>query len=120
MDKIIATDVSRKKRTQVILLSVLTAAAILTCVWLLRHLLRSSIKKADVTVAVVETGNIENTLTASGEVFPEFEAVITSPINASIKNVSLNAGAGVETGQSIMTLDKESTEAAYQQLKFQL
>ena len=120
MDKVIATEVSRKKKRRVILLSALIAAAILSCVWLLRHSLKSSIKKADVTVAVVETGNIENTLTASGEVFPEFEAVITSPINASIKDVSLNAGAAVKTGESIMTLDKESTEAAYQQLKFQL
>ena len=92
MDKIIATEVGRKKRRQVILLSLLVAAGILLCLWLLRHSLKSSIKKSDVTVAIVETGNIENTLTASGEVSPEFEAVITSPINASIKDVSLNAG----------------------------
>jgi len=35
------------------------------------------------TTTVVEIGNIENTLNASGQILPEFEQVITSPINAS-------------------------------------
>src|SRR5688572_16329449 len=111
MDKLIATEVTRKKRRRIVLVLLLIAAVIVASAWMLRHSLTSSIKKADITIAQVETGSIENTLTASGEVWPEFEAVITSPINASIKEVLMNAGASVKAGESILTLDKESTEA---------
>jgi len=65
-------------------------------------------------------GNVENTLNATGEVLPEFEEVITSPINASIKNVVMDAGKKVNAGQSILTLDKSATENDYAKLKFQL
>jgi HlyD family secretion protein len=120
MDKVIAAEVNRKKRRSLVLVLLLITAVIVASAWMLRHSLKASIKKTDITMAKVETGSIENTLTASGEVWPEFEAVITSPINASIKEVLMNAGASVKAGESILTLDKESTEAEYQKLKYQL
>jgi HlyD family secretion protein len=87
---------------------------------LLRASLKTSLKKSAITTAVVERGNIENTLTATGEILPEFEEVITSPINASVQKVGLDAGSEVKAGQSILTLDKAATEIACEKLKFQL
>ena len=80
----------------------------------------STLKKSDITTAVVERGNIENTITASGEILPEFEEIITSPINASVQKVVMDAGSKVKAGQSILTLDKSASQTEYEKLKFQL
>ena len=87
---------------------------------LLRSSLASSAKKSGITTAVVEKGNIENTINASGEILPEFEEIITSPINASIQNILLDAGTPVKTGQSLLSLDKSASQMEYEKQKFGL
>ena len=82
--------------------------------------LKSSINKSAITTAVVEKGNIENTISATGEVLPEFEEIITSPINASIQKVMMDAGSKVNAGQPIIMLDKSASETELEKLKFQL
>ena len=87
---------------------------------LLRYTVKSSLKKSSITTAVVEKGNVENTITATGEVLPEFEQTLTSPINASVQKIILDAGSPVKAGQSLLTLDKSSSQMDYEKLKFQL
>ncbi len=89
-------------------------------VMLLRNSFASSIKKSAITTAVVEIGNIENTLNASGEILPEFEEIITSPIAASIQNVGVDAGSTVKSGQSVLMLDKSASQMEYEKQKFGL
>ncbi len=93
---------------------------LLACVWWLRNSLNSSIKKAEIRVAVAEMGDIENTLTASGEVQPEFEQVLTSPIAAILQQVYLEAGTAVKVGEKIVELDKEFTQIGFEKQKDQL
>jgi HlyD family secretion protein len=69
--------------------------------------------------AVVEKGDIENTISATGEILPEFEAIITSPINASVQKVIIDAGSKVKAGESILTLDKTASQTEFEKLKFQ-
>ncbi len=104
----------KKKRLFIILLILLGIAA---AVFILRSSFASSLKRSSITTAVAEQGNMQNTLNASGEVLPEFEEVITSPISASIQTVVLEAGSSVKTGQSILSLDKSSTQTEYERLK---
>jgi HlyD family secretion protein len=118
MDKNIEGEVSSRKRKKTIFIVSLIVVAIISGAFLLRSSFASTVKKSAITTAVVETGSIENTLNASGEVLPEFEEVITSPITASVKSVQLDAGTTVKTGQSVLTLDKSSAETEYQRLKF--
>lgn len=120
MDKVIEAEViSRKKRKTVIIL--LAIVGVLAAgVFLLRSSFASSLRKSAITTAVVEKGNIENTINASGEILPEFEEIITSPINASIQQVLADAGATVKTGQSVLTLDKAASQMEFEKLKFGL
>lgn len=120
MDKAIEEKIisRRKRKTTWIILSVLLV--IVAAVFFLRSSLASSIKKSAITTAVVEQGNIENTINASGEILPEFEEIITSPINASVQNVLLDAGTAVKAGQSVLTLDKSSSQTDYEKLNFGL
>ncbi len=107
----------KKKNLLVILVSILVVAA---GIFFLRFALGASVKKSVITTAVVEKGNIENTLTASGEILPEFEATITSPINASIQNVITDAGSKVKAGSSLLVLDKSASQTELEKLQFQL
>jgi HlyD family secretion protein len=120
MDISIESQVSGKKRRNVITIITITVVVIAALILLLRSSLQSSIPKKDFTTAVVEMGSIENTINASGEVLPEFEEIITSPINASIKNVVMDAGTNVKAGESILTLDKSATQTELEKLKFEL
>ncbi|QXU43548.1 efflux RND transporter periplasmic adaptor subunit [Pedobacter sp. D749] len=120
MDKLIEEEVSskRKKKTYLIIFIIIIVLAII--LWLVRFYFKPSLTDADITTARVETGIIENTINATGEVLPEFEEVLTSPINASIKNVSMDAGNKVNKGQSILLLDKSVSQTDYGKLQFQM
>ena len=120
MDKLIEEEVSskRKKKNYLIIFIVIIILAII--LWLVRFYFKPSLTSADITTAKVETGIIENTINATGEVLPEFEEVLTSPINASIKNVLMDAGNKVNKGQSILSLDKSVSQTDYGKLQFQM
>jgi HlyD family secretion protein len=120
MDTVIPQSDIRAKRNKTILIFSVVAIAIIAGIWFLRSGIKTSIKKTEITTAVVELGSIENTLTASGQIIAEFEQQVTSPINASIKDVLVDAGTTVKAGQPILSLDKEATQVEYEKLKFQL
>jgi len=120
MDTIIEAEVITKKRRKAVLITIFTVAVLIFSVWLLRASFQSTLKKSEITTAVVEMGNIENTINATGEILPEFEEILTSPIDASIQNAVVDAGNNVKPGQSIVTLDKSAAQADYEKLKFQL
>ncbi len=120
MDKLISGDIIRKRKQKGWILALASLLALCGAVWLLRTAVKSSVKRSEITTAVVEAGSVENTINASGEVLPEFEQVITSPINSSIQNVLIDAGTAVRPKQQILTLDKASTLAELEKQKFQL
>jgi HlyD family secretion protein len=120
MDTEITAEVVQQKRKKGIIYGLIAVAIIVVCILLIRAWLGSSVNASEISTAKVEIGNVENTLNATGEVLPEFEEVITSPINASIKNVVTDAGGKVKAGQSILTLDKSASENDYAKMKFQL
>lgn len=120
MDKEITLEVIAQKRRRTIIIVVITVVFFMLAIWLLRSFIKSSISRNEITTAIVEMGDIENTINASGEVLPEFEEIVTSPINASIKNVVIDAGNKVNAGQSILSLDKSATQTALEKQQFQL
>jgi HlyD family secretion protein len=120
MDQIIEQEVTARKKKKGIMIGLIAVLVLGGSIWLMRATLKSSIKRSDITTAVVELGSVENTLNATGEVLPEFEEILTSPINASIKKVVMDAGNKVKAGQSILTLDKSATQTEFERLNFQL
>lgn len=120
MDKEITLEVSSQKRKKGALITVISITVLILLIVVLRGFIKSSVKKSEITMATVEVGNIENTLNATGEVLPEFEEIITSPINASIKSALMDAGNKIKPGQSILTLDKSATQTEFDKLNFTL
>lgn len=120
MDTEITQEVLVQKRKKATVVIIIAIAAMVLAIWLIRIFLGSSVTRAEITTAKVEVGDVENTLNATGEVLPEFEEIITSPVNASITKVMTDAGGKVKPGQSILTLDKSASENDYAKQKFQL
>lgn len=120
MDKIIEEEVTRKKRKNFLRIGLLSLIVFAGAIVLLRSVFQSSLHKSEFTTAVVERGAVENTINATGEIAPEFEEIIISPIHASIRQVLMDAGNNVKAGQSILTLDKSASQTEYEKLKFQL
>src|SRR5690348_7438218 len=120
MDTIIEAEAKTKRRNKTIFITLITVVVLLSSVWLLRASFQSTLKRSEITTAIVEMGNIENTINATGEILPEFEEIITSPIDASIQNVVMDAGAQIKAGESILTLDKSAAQTEYEKLKFQV
>jgi HlyD family secretion protein len=120
MDKVIEAEMLSRKKKRIFWIVLVTLLLVVAATWWMRSFLTPSLKRSEFTTAVVEKGNVENTLTASGEVQPEFEETITSPINASVQQVMMDAGSPIKTGQSVLTLDKSSSQTEFEKLKFQL
>lgn len=120
MDTNISDEVIRRKKRKVFFIGSIIIVLLIACVMVLRASFSSSIRQQNITTAIVEMGRIENTITASGEILPEFEQVVTSPIDASIKSACADAGSSVRPGDAILSLDKQTTETEFEKLKFQL
>ncbi|MBD1362363.1 HlyD family efflux transporter periplasmic adaptor subunit [Mucilaginibacter sp. ZT4R22] len=120
MDQLIEREVTARKKKKGIMIGIIAVLVLAGSIWLMRATLKSSIKRSEITTAVVEMGSVENTLNATGEVLPEFEEILTSPINASIKNVVMDAGNKVQAGQSILTLDKSASQTEFEKINFQM
>jgi len=120
MDTVIEAEVIAKKKKKIIIMLLMTVLLFAAIIFALRFSLSSTIAKSVITTAVAEKGDIENTITATGEILPEFEASITSPINASVQKVLIDAGSKVKAGESILELDKSASQTTFEKLKFQL
>jgi HlyD family secretion protein len=120
MDKVISHSIVKARKNKSILVIAAIIVALGLSVWLVRSSIKSSINAREFTTGVIEKGAVENTINASGEILPEFEGIITSPINASVQSVTIDVGSPVKAGQSILTLDKSASQTESEKLKFEL
>ncbi len=120
MDRVISPEFVRQKRNKTLLVAAVSAAAILLILILFRTVLKTSVEAAKIRTAVAETGSVENTLEAAGEVIPAFEQTIASPIRAGIRKVLLTPGTRVQPGEAIVELDKSMTLIEFEKMKDQL
>jgi len=119
MDRSIEQQVTAARKKKILVYTLAGIVLMIAVMLLLRTVFSATLSQSQITTAVVERGDIENTVNASGEVLPEFEEVISSPVSASIQKVVMDAGAPIKAGQSVLTLDKSATTTEYQKLKFQ-
>ena len=85
-----------------------------------RKILSTNINLSEFRTTTVESGPVNQSVTASGIIIPSFEEVLTSPISGAIEKVHTLPGTAVEKGDELLQLDKEFTQLEYEQLKDQL
>ncbi|MEL6250743.1 MAG: HlyD family efflux transporter periplasmic adaptor subunit [Bacteroidota bacterium] len=110
--------ISKERIQQQWIRRILTVAGILAFISLAYYLTRRglalSIDGDRILISTAEIGRVAHTLTASGLVSPAFEEVISSPIQANIKEVLLPLGTEIKPGQSILALDKSFAQLDYE------
>jgi HlyD family secretion protein len=116
MDRDISPATQRRRQLRTWLLGFGALAALLAAGLGLRTVMRPSLQRADILTAVVEKGDVDATLTAAGTVIPAREAVLTSPIQSTIRRVVLAVGTRVQPGQTILELDKDLAASALAKL----
>jgi HlyD family secretion protein len=115
-------DVSFRRRRmlrRMALATGLAAAAAAAFIWGPR-LIAPSIARARIRTARVDAGSIEATITASGTVLPEFEQVISSPVNARVLKIRERPGAILSKGEAIIQLDLNESMLAIEKLNQQI
>ncbi|WP_109699339.1 efflux RND transporter periplasmic adaptor subunit [Chitinophaga deserti] len=120
MDRSLPSSFTQSIRRKRWIWAFIAVVAIVLTILAIRMFFHASVSRASIQTAQTGKGDIENTLTASGEVLPEFEEVITSPVSASILEVSVAAGASVKEGQPLLKLDKAAVESELEKGKFLL
>jgi HlyD family secretion protein len=80
-------------------------ALVLSAIILMASWLSPSVERSRIQTARVERGSIEGAIEASGTVVPEFDAVITSPIDAQVVRILKRIGDSVVKGESLVILD---------------
>ena len=116
MDRAIAESIQtqRKRRRWLVVAGAMLLA--LAAVLAFRTVLKPSLRRGDILTATVETGEVEASITAAGTIIPGREAVITSPIQSTIRRVPVVVGARVVAGETILELDKDLTNSALAKL----
>lgn len=120
MDREIPAEAKRKNARKRIRIYTTSAIALIGIILLFSWLIHPSVKRSRLLTTIARQGPIEASLTASAVIIPECEEVITSPITAVIEKVNHPAGARVDSGQSILKLNKEFVILEYQKLLDQL
>jgi HlyD family secretion protein len=120
MDREVEPDYVKKQNRRYWIIGFVSLVIAVIGIYLLRRSLQGTIESSRIRTAAVEVGDVENTITASGEIIPAYEQVITSPIRASIRRILINPGTPVIPGQAIVDLDKSLTEIELEKYQDQL
>jgi HlyD family secretion protein len=81
---------------------------------------RPGVKRNQIRTARVDLGAIEAGISASGTVVPEFEAVLSSPIDARVIRVLKRTGTAVAAGDPIIELDVSDPQLALERVNQKL
>ena len=116
MDRALSEEYKRKRILRIAFSIGLLAIILGWAFYSFRTYVKASLSKGDYRWAEAEIGNVEASLSASGTVSPEFEMRISSPVQARIEAVLLNAGGRLDSGHAMLRLDTREAQQQLQQL----
>ncbi|MFN7945927.1 MAG: HlyD family efflux transporter periplasmic adaptor subunit [Blastocatellia bacterium] len=120
MDREIDLSFRRKQMARRAVVGLL-AVAVLSAIFIFGPgWIKPSLSRNRIRTARVETGPIEASITATGTVVPEFEQVLSSPIDARVVKILKRPGAVLAKGEPIVTLDVSQSVLAVEKLNQQI
>jgi HlyD family secretion protein len=120
MDQAIGIDTLRRRRHFRLATGLLLCAGFLAAAWGLNRAVRPGVADADIVVAEVRRGNVDNTINAAGVVIPVHEEVVSSPGASRVAKVHAKPGQQVKQGELLLELDDREIRLALEALKEQL
>jgi HlyD family secretion protein len=95
MDQAIGIGTLRRRRHFRLAAGALLFAGFLAAAWGINRAVRPGVSAADIVVAEVRRGNVDNTINAAGVVIPVHEEVVTSPGASRVARVHAKPGQAV-------------------------
>jgi HlyD family secretion protein len=120
MDQAIPLDILRRRTRLRLASTLLVAGSLCAAAWGLNRALRPNVSAADVVIADVKRGNVDNTVGAAGVVIPVHEEVVASPGASRVARVLAKPGQQVRAGDLLLELDDRDIRLALEALKEQL
>jgi HlyD family secretion protein len=120
MDRPLHTDVTDAARRRSWLRGALLLTTLVAAFLLLRGWVGPGVDRKDLTTSVVERGDVQATITASGVVKPRDELVISAGFASEVLEAIASAGRQVEKDQPILVLDSSSLQVEIQDLSEKL
>lgn len=120
MDRPIDEDYRKKKLIKRVSMGFIGAAVLLVLLTWAPRWVRPTLAKNRIRTAVVDVGPVEATITSSGTVVPEFEQVLSSPIDSRILKILKRPGSQLKRGDAIMELDVSQATLELNKLNQQL
>jgi HlyD family secretion protein len=120
MDQAIGIDLLRRRRHFRLATGLLLCAGFLAAAWGINRAVRPGVSAADIVVAEVRRGSVDNTISAAGVVIPVHEEVVSSPGASRIAKVHAKPGQQVRQGELLLELDDREIRLALEALKEQL
>ena len=120
MDQALSIDLQRRRSRQRLAAGALLCALLAGALWGLNRLIRPSLSRAEVTVAEVRRGSVDNTIDAAGVVVPVHEEVVSSPGASRVARVHAKPGQQVKRGELLLELDDRAIRLALESLQEQL
>ncbi len=117
MDREFSLETLRKRRWVLAIKIAVPLVLVFTAIAWGAGWLAPTLERSRIRTAVIERGNVEGAIDASGTVVPEFDAVITSPVEARVLRILKHAGDSVGRGESILMLDAGASALALDKLK---
>lgn len=110
--KIPIEEIRRRRRKLWLRLGVITAT-IITILIMIILLSRPQVSRDDIKIAIVDRGDIEPSVAASGIVVPSTEEMVICPINSQILEVLHHSGDAVEAGTPLLRLNTQNAQDEY-------
>jgi len=120
MDHAIPPAQLRRRRHIRLAIGALLLAGACVSAWAINRAIRPGVDSADIVVAQVRRGDVDNTIEAAGVVIPVHEEVVSSPGASRIASVHAKPGQPVRAGELLLELDDRTIRLALEGLQEQL
>ncbi len=108
------SELTRQKIGKIARYSLLALGLVLS-IYGFRNFLQKPVSSADIQIASVEQGMIQERISATGTVIPAFEQIVSSALSSEIQKLSVTSGSAVTKGDILMSLDRERIQNEYDQ-----
>lgn len=120
MDRELDVNFRRRQLTRRAVLALVGCSLCAAAFFFIPRFLQPSLARTRIRTAKVEVGTLEAAITASGTVLPEFEQVLSSPVNARVLQILKRPGAVVSPGEPLLELDLNEAKLAIEKFNQQL
>ena len=108
MDRQVSPERLKREKQRRYLIIAASAVLLFFGGWWLLSSMQGSISAASLRLGRVDKGEVQIATSASGEVVPAFEEIITSPVQARLIAVLKHAGDSVHRGEPLLEVDLQS------------